>query len=221
VIFHRVNARFLAAVLTLLLAAPALAQSARAPTDADLTVRLKEVEGNTKLAESLLKAGQKIAAVCANCHGEGGNSIKPDVPNLAGQNSAYLVSQLGQFAEGRRRNEFMEGMMKVLKADEKVAVVLFYSRQSVTAHGSSADAARLAKGKDIYGKNCFRCHAVDGHGNEVFARIAGQQTAYLDMTLKRYRTGSGARSNPLMAANTKLLTDADIEAVVTYVSSMQ
>jgi cytochrome c553 len=42
----------------------------------------------------------------------------------------------------------------------------------------------------------------------------------LSTTLKRYRTGVGVRTDPLMAASTKLMSDADIEAVVAYVSSM-
>jgi cytochrome c553 len=41
------------------------------------------------------------------------------------------------------------------------------------------------------------------------------------MTLKRYRDGSSVRKDPLMAANTKTMTDADIDAVVAYVSSMK
>jgi cytochrome c553 len=201
---------------------PAFAQSVRgrATADVDLTARLVEVEGNAKLTQELLKSGQQLATICASCHGDGGNSVKPDVPNLAGQNPAYLVEQLRQFADGRRRYEFMEGMIKALKSDEKVAIVLFYSRQSVIGHKAEANPALLAKGRDIYTRNCWRCHAQDGHGNGTFARIAGQQPAYLNTALKRYRLGTGTRTNALMAANTKLLSDADIDAVVAYVAAL-
>ena len=41
------------------------------------------------------------------------------------------------------------------------------------------------------------------------------------MTLKRYRDGSNLRTDPLMAANTRLMTDPDITAVVAYVASMK
>jgi cytochrome c553 len=202
--------------------ASAVAQSGRARTtpEVDLSARLKEVEGNPKLLEELLKTGQKVAAVCSNCHGEGGSSSKPDIPNLAGQNPAYLLEQVRQFAEGQRRNAFMEGMIKALKSDEKIGMVLFYTRQPVTAHQSNANAVLLARGKDYFNKICWRCHAEDGHGNDKFARIAGQQPVYLEATLKRYRAGVGGRADPLMAASTKLMSDADIDAVVAYVSSM-
>lgn len=211
-----------AGMLAAALVTPVLAQTTRAQATAhvDLAARLKEVEGNPKLADDLYKTGQKVAAFCANCHGDGGNSTKPEIPNLAGQNSVYLLEQIRQFAEGRRRNEFMEGMIKALNSDEKVGMVLFYSRQKVTGHKSTANAMLIARGKDYFNKTCWRCHAEDGHGNAQFARIAGQQPVYLSTTLKRYRTGVGVRTDPLMAASTKLMTDADIDAVVAYVSSM-
>lgn len=223
VIFSRFRATLLVAVLMCTAAQPALAQAARARStaDVDLAARLQEVEANPKLTEELFKTGQKVAEVCANCHGHGGNSTQPDIPNLAGQNTAYLLEQLRQFAEGKRRNTFMEGMIKMLKADEKVGMVIFYGRQPVIVKKSTANAALLAKGKDYYNKICFRCHATDGHGNEKFARIAGQQPIYLSNTIKHYRSGGGGRTDPLMGATTKLMTDADIDAVVAYVSSME
>lgn len=201
---------------------PANAQSAkaRAPTELDLSARLKEAQLDPTLQAALFKTGQRVAAVCANCHGDGGNSVKPDIPNLAGQNPTYLFEQLRQFADGRRRYEFMEGMIKAMSNDEKVGSVLFYASQKVT-HKATANAALVAKGKDYFNKICWRCHAEDGRGNEKFARIAGQQADYMRLTLKRYRSGTGPRVEPLMAASTKLMTDADIDAVVAYVGSME
>jgi len=186
---------------------------------ADPTARLAEARADPKLSANLVKTGQKVAAFCANCHGDGGNSGKPEVPNLAGQNPAYLLEQLRQFADGRRRNEFMEGMIKAMTADEKVGMVLFYAAQPVTPKPPTKPAL-VARGKEYYGKTCFRCHGEDGRGGEKFARVAGQQPEYLTVTLKRYRVGQGVRTDPLMAANTKLMTDADIDAVVAYVTSM-
>ena len=59
-----------------------------------------------------------------------------------------------------------------------------------------------------------------GRGSDQIARIAGQQPDYLSLTLKRYRDGAEVRANSIMTPNTKHLTNADIDAVVTYVSSM-
>jgi cytochrome c553 len=201
---------------------PAMGQiaSPHLPADTDLAAHLKMLQSNPAQTEAMHKIGRKVAAVCAYCHGDGGNSLKPDIPNLAGQNPAYLLEQMRQFSTGERRNEFMQGLIKALKPEEKIGMVIFYSGQEVT-HKPATNAALVSKGQEYYSKTCWRCHGEQGRGNEAFARIAGQQADYLTTTLKRYRDGSIARKNSLMAANTQLMTDADIAAVVAYVSSMK
>lgn len=181
--------------------------------------RLAEARADAKLAASLVKAGQKVASFCANCHGEGGNSARPEVPNLAGQNAAYLLELSRQFAEGRRRDAFMEGLIKALSVDEEVGVALYFAAQPLAPRPGARTELR-ATGEALYARTCFRCHAADGRGTDKIARIAGQRPAYLELTLKRYRAGSGTRADPLMAEQARLLSDAQIQALVAYVSGM-
>lgn len=212
------------AACTLALSGAVLAQQAPAAKPAaslDYPTRLKEVQANPKLSEDAMKTGKKVAAFCANCHGEGGNSTNPDIPNLAGQNPGYLLDQVRQFAEGKRKNEFMEGMIRALKPEETIGMVVYFAAQPVTPHKAGVSPALVLRGKDLFHKNCFRCHGENGLGSEKFARIAGQQQGYLSKTIKRYRAGSVQRSDPLMAAATSLLSDADIDALVAYVSTME
>lgn len=206
--------------LSLVQMAAAQALVPRKQVAVDLPARLKEVEADPKLSASVIKTGRQVAAFCAHCHGEGGNSIKADVPNLAGQNPEYLIEQLRQFAEGRRRNVFMEGLIKAMSADEKVGIVMFFAAEKVV-HKPASNAALAARGRDYYNKVCFQCHGQDGHGNEHFARIAGQQPVYLRNTLQHYRDGTSSRVNPVMSGITRPMSEADLEAVVAYVSSMQ
>jgi cytochrome c553 len=100
-------------------------------------------------------------------------------------------------------------------------MVVFFGAQMVLPQRTAANAAQVQKGRDIFNKNCFRCHGENGRGSEKFARIAGQQRGYLTKTLQRYRSASTQRSDPLMAAATSLLSDADVAALVAYVSSME
>jgi cytochrome c553 len=204
-----------------ILATPAIAQSARARATAnvDLAARLKEVEHDPKLTTALLKTGRQVASVCDNCHGESGNSPKPDVPNLAGQSPAYLLEQLRQYANGQRPDFFMEGMIKVMTSDEKVGMAIFYAKQGVV-YKPTANFALAARGQALYNKACTRCHDEDGLGDEKIARIAGQQPEYLRLALKRYRTATGSRLDERMVINVKQMTQADIEAVVAFVVSM-
>ena len=220
--YKRLSVALTTVLVSMLVASPAIGQAApgRPPAGIDLNTQFKELERNPLESAAAYKTGHKVAAVCANCHGEGGNSSKPGIPNLAGQNPVYLLEQLRQFSEGRRRNEFMEGLIKVLSPAEKIGIVVFYSGQQVV-HKSSGTAALVSQGMAYYNSVCWRCHGELGRGNEKIPRIAGQQADYLTLTLKHYREGSNVRVEPLMAASTKLMTDADIAAVVAYVSSMK
>ncbi len=216
---QRFQKGWVVALLAVGLFQPAWAQSSkRAPID--LSARFAEVQADPELSAKLLATGRKVAAVCANCHGDGGNSVKPEIPNLAGQNPAYLLEQVRQFADGRRRDMFMEGMIRAMNNDEKIGMVLFYSSQQVV-NTPITNAALAAKGQAYFNKVCFSCHGTDGRGSAQFPRIAGQQVAYLTETLKTYRAGGGTRPNSVMVNNTKDMTDADINAVVAFVSSMQ
>lgn len=197
------------------------AQSARErDASVDLAARLKEVEASPTLLEAARKTGAKVSQFCANCHGEGGNSMNPDTPNLAGQNTAYLLEQIRRFSDGRRKNEFMEGMIKALKADEKIGITVYYANRPVLTK-PGGNAALIAQGKEYYTKVCLKCHGEKGLGTDRFARIAGQQSGYLTKTLQRYRSGSKDRIEPLMWQATGTMKDSEIDAVVAYVSSMQ
>ena len=104
--------------------------------------------------------------------------------------------------------------------DEKIGMVILYSKQQVI-HNLATNAALFAKGQEYYEKSCFRCHGTESRGNEKIARLAGQQASYLNATLKHYRDGSNLRNNPVMADNTRLMADADIAAVGSYISAME
>ena len=206
--------------VAMFIALPALGQPAAAPAQVDLSERLKTVESNPAQLEAMYKVGRKVAAFCANCHGDGGNSVKPEVPNLAGQNAYYLMAQLREFSSTQRKsNEFKKRLVNVMSPDEKIGMVVFYAGQAVTLKPSS-DSAMARRGGELYAKRCAQCHERDGRGTREYSRIAGQQTVYLTQSLKGYRDGTGPRLDRQMVDEVKPLNDADIAAVVAFVSSM-
>lgn len=214
--------RLLAGVVTIFFAVctNSVAAEARNAAKFNIEERLSTVMKDAKAMEAAISSGKKVTWFCANCHGEGGNSKSPEVPNLAGQNPAYLLEQVKKFSDGRRRNAFMEGMIKALSDEEKVNIVAYFISQEVLPHAAS-NSAQARKGHEFFLKICQRCHGEQGRGNEKIPRIAGQQPAYLALTLKRYRDGTGERIDPFMAANTKMLSDDDINSLVAYVSGMK
>lgn len=58
--------------------------------------------------------GVQLARACAACHGERGVSVEFDIPNLAAQKRAYIVSQLEAFREGTRANSLMNPIASAL-----------------------------------------------------------------------------------------------------------
>jgi cytochrome c553 len=198
-----------ASIALLLTTFPVRAQS----VDERLKARLADSPARIAAAE----AGKKAAFFCANCHGENGNSKQGEVPNLAGQNPAYLLEQIRKFTTGQRRDQFMQGLMKVLSEDDRINIAVYYADLNVLPAGK----ATSTTGRELYTKNCVRCHGEQGLGGEKFPRLAGQQTEYLVKSLTRYRNRSGERMDTLMLASTTFLKDADIQALAAYISAMR
>lgn len=64
---------------------------------------------------------------CARCHGDEGIARDTEVPNLAGQNEAYLVNQLRAFRSGTRRHPEMRFMSKTMTDAEIEAYAAYYT----------------------------------------------------------------------------------------------
>ncbi len=185
-----------------------------------LAMSAHAVEPKTTPRETALKNGQKSAQFCRHCHGVGGSSMRGDTPNLAGQNEAYLLAQMEKFATGKRKNEFMEGLIKALTPEEHKNIALYFSQQAVTVQ-PAANTQQAAAGKKLYESLCINCHGANAYGTEKIPRLASQQPAYLKDSLTRYRNGTGERIDPLMQAYTRNLKDADIANLAAYLASMR
>lgn len=179
--------------------------------------RLKNLLIDPATRAATAEAGKRAAFFCANCHGEDGNSKQGEVPNLAGQNPYYLLEQIRKFSTGQRRDQFMQGLMKVLSESERISIAVYYADLNALSAGKATSQA----GRELYGKNCLRCHGEQARGGEKFPRLAGQQTEYLVKSLTRYRNRSGERMDTLMLASTTFLKDDDIRALAAYLSAMR
>jgi cytochrome c553 len=189
------------------------------PSPAALHEQLTRISQDPAKLPAAVQRGQKDASVCRHCHGAGGNSVLPEVPNLASQNAGYLLEQMNKFVLGQRKSSaFMEGMIKALTPEERINIALFLSRQPVAPKPAGAHSVA---GKNLYAKLCVSCHGGTGTGTHTIPRLAGQQAAYLEDSLKRYRSGAGERIDPRMAAYTRNLKDADIENLAAYLSTLQ
>jgi cytochrome c553 len=65
--------------------------------------------------------------------------------------------------------------------------------------------------------SCVSCHGDHGEANGEEPRLAGQHADYLKKQLEDFR--SLVRTNTIMHANTKAMTDREIEAVVSWLAN--
>jgi len=86
------------------------------------------------------------------------------------------------------------------------------------AAAAPAQAADLDAGQAKAKAVCAACHGVDGNSAlPDYPKLAGQHRDYLEKALRDYR--SGARKNPIMAANAAALSKEDIANVAAWFSA--
>lgn len=79
-----------------------------------------------------------------------------------------------------------------------------------------AFAGDAAAGADKAKQVCAACHGADGNTPSApdFPKLAGQHESYLLQAMKQYK--SGARKNPIMAAQVQPLSAKDLENLAAY-----
>lgn len=178
----------------------------------------------------------KVATLCKDCHGiDGGGIEAAGIPRIAGQTAGYLEEQLRDYANGSRVNPIMTNWAKQLSASELTDVAAYYSAVVGPPRPASADRdqssiALRARGHQLAAQGdesrrvqaCANCHGPEGVGVPQSAPyLAGQWDTYLTNALKAWQTGT-RHNDPgrLMASVAARLTNADIEAVAQYYSSL-
>ncbi|MCT7941974.1 MULTISPECIES: c-type cytochrome [Shewanella] len=188
------------------------------------------------MAEGNAEAGKTKALVCSACHGVDGNSMIDMYPKLAGQHPSYLEKQLKEFRSAMQtggkegRMDPIMGSMAIGLSDQDIAdLAAFYSSQAlVVADVADVPAAgeSLYKGGDMARgiTSCIACHGPDAKGMEAagFPALGGQHANYIKIQLTKFRdTNRNNDLNGMMQDVAKKLSDADIEALSKYISSIK
>jgi cytochrome c553 len=181
-----------------------------------LEQRLALKQTDPQAWRKVMDAGQQKVFLCAYCHGEDGNSVQPFVPNLAGQNARYLLDQLQQYSDGRRKHFVMTPMIKEFSDEEILDSVVYYANRR--PRPGNADRALADQGRNLYQQHCESCHRADGRGNEKFARLASQNAKYLEQRLTGMRR-TGAPGS-VMSAIAAGLKDEQIAALAAHLTSL-
>jgi len=166
---------------------------------------------------------------CISCHGNNGQSIILNYPNLAGQNKIYLFKQMLAFKTGQRENPVMQAVTKNLTDHDMDKLAEFFAQQK--PHFGTAKRALLKAGQLLYrGGNrqkgipaCMACHGPAGEGNLLAGTpsLAGQHANYTQTQLEAYRAKKrvtdGKGIMPDIAAR---LTDDDIIVLASYLEGL-
>lgn len=174
-------------------------------------------------------AGKAKSAMCMACHGPDGNSVVPTYPTIAGQHESYIVKQLHEFKNGKRKNPIMAPMAAGLNDDDMANLAAYYSSQTHKVGQAAADKVEL--GQSIYRAGnaesgvaaCAGCHGPTGSGNPQagFPSLSGQHADYVVAQLKSFRAGE--RNNDpgnMMRGVAARMSDAEIAAVAQYVQGL-
>lgn len=158
--------------------------------------------------------------------------MNPEWPSLAGQHEKYIVKALRSYKDGTRDVVLMASQAAVLSEQDMEDVAAFYASQ--TRAQQTADPALAKQGESIYRGGdmereisaCMACHGPSGRGNPAagYPALAGQHATYTANQLLAYRANTrqtDADLNQVMRNVSALLSEAEIEAVASYIQGLQ
>lgn len=172
------------------------------------------------------KRGKEAYEVCGACHLPSGSG-RPDgtFPQLAGQHATVIIKQIADIREGLRDNPTMYPFAVTLSDAQELADVSAYIQTLCIPreHGmGSKDPAILKHGEELYKKECTSCHGANGEGDakKFYPVLAGQHYKYMLRQVTEIRDGKRRNANPDMVKIVKKYSDRDLDAVVTYMSTL-
>ena len=166
--------------------------------------------------------GKRVAeSVCASCHSTNGVSSMKGVPNLAGQRSAYLYTELRAYQAGARTDAAMGAAVKFLNNDALLKVAAYYgslepAQPAATTVGKSAPASldAVQAGKAATAP-CSGCHGETGVSKVPGTpSLVGLDPKYLVTAMKAYK--SGQRKNDVMKSMLATVGEAELSNISLY-----
>ena len=223
---------FVTSLLAAILVVPAMSSFAAGEAAAPQAAASAPVAAVAVVAKQgkpdLVKGEASFAAICASCHGADGNSGTPAYPKLSQQHPEYLVKQLQEYKEGKRKNAIMQGFASALTPDD-MRNISYWAASKKAKTGFSKDKELVALGERIYRGGisdrqvpaCAGCHSPNGAGIPAqYPRLSGQHAEYTATQLTAFR--DGVRKNNLqMSQVAAKLNDREIRALSDYISGLR
>ena len=192
-----------------------------------------------------IEKGKEINDTCAACHGELGQGGKRgEYPRIAGQRAAFLEDQLRAYRARKRVNIPMFPYTQERELpDEDIRDVSAYlagiklSSTMPTFRGDEDALTRLtamdkvmiisrvegdiAKGGEVYQKDCASCHGKNGMGMGGVPMLVGQYTNYLRKQMDAYIKGERPHEDGAGKDILTTLKEKDLQDILAYLTSIQ
>ncbi|HET7833213.1 MAG TPA: c-type cytochrome [Gallionella sp.] len=163
--------------------------------------------------------------ICQDCHrSDASGRVNGATPRLAGQHTTVLIKQMTDILNGIRDNPKMTLVIAdhTLLPRDIADIAAYLQSLPTPADIGKGPGTALARGKEVYDKDCASCHGDKGEGNaeKFYPMVASQHYKYLLREMVYMRNETRRNANPKMVKAVKAYSEADLEAAADYMSRL-
>ncbi|OYY86945.1 MAG: cytochrome C [Polaromonas sp. 28-63-22] len=140
----------------------------------------------------------------------------------AGKAKAQACAACQDYKEGRRTDPVMTPMATSLSRQEMIDIANYFAAQPAKPSTYKTDDAKIKLGKAKADETlCSMCHLGAFAGQNEIPRVAGQQYDYVVKQLRDFKARKRTNDAGNMTSVAQTLSDADIENLAQYITSLR
>jgi len=125
------------------------------------------------------------------------------------------------FKSGERPGTVMDRIAKGYSEEEFKLMASVFAKQPIAKTSQKTDAAKVAAGAELFGKNCEKCHDKNGGlADDDSGILASQWLPYLQYSMEDFKAGSREMAKKMKKKVDKL-SDDELEALLQFFASQQ
>ncbi len=169
--------------------------------------------------------GEAAFHACHGCHRKDASGRSSGTyPRLAGQHATVIIKQVTDIRAGRRLNPKMEPFIEdhALTPKDIADIAAYLQSLPISPENGKGPGTGLAAGKQIYDRDCAKCHGDKGEGSaeKFYPMVAAQHYRYLLREMQFIRDGDRHNSNPEMVTAIRPYAPSDLEALADYIAQL-